>query len=398
MKNHYDCLIIGAGAAGLMTAMTAGKRNKSVCIIEHNKKPAEKIRISGGGRCNFINIHQSPQAYLSNNLHFCKSALSQYTQNDFIELVKKHQIPFHEKTLGQLFCDKSANDIINMFLKECYSVGVELLLEAHVIDIVFKDNIYNIIIEKQGIKISITALSLVVATGGLSIPKMGATDFGYRIAQQFDIKLTHRRAGLVPLIFSDDLLDYCKSLAGLSIDAIVSYNKISFQEGLLFTHRGLSGPSILQISSYWQLGDVITINLLPYLNVMDFLKFKKQTSKQDIKSVLMETALPKRLIEAILEKLNLFGRIAEMPDTHLKKLADNINNWQVKPAGTEGYRTAEVTLGGIDTNELSSKTMEAKKQNNLYFVGEVIDVTGHLGGFNFGWAWASGFACGQHIN
>lgn len=396
-QKNYDCIIIGAGAAGLMTAITAGKRGKSVCVLEHSKKPAEKIRISGGGRCNFINIHQSPEAFLSGNTHFCKSALSQFTQHDFIKLVEKHNIQYHEKTLGQLFCDHSAKEIIDLFLTECNAVNAEICLNTTVQTIEYHNNLYHITIMHNQTESILQAKSLVIATGGLSIPKMGATDFGYKIAQQFSLKGTPKRAGLVPLTFQNTLLEFCKNLAGLSVDAIVSCGKTQFQEGLLFTHRGLSGPSILQISSYWHEGQAIIINLLPNLDIMRLLKAKKTTSKQEIKTILLETILPKRLIEAILEVTNLSGQIANIPDIQLQKLADHINKWEIKPAGTEGYRTAEVTLGGVDTSELSSKTMMARKQENLYFIGEVIDVTGHLGGYNFGWAWASGFACGQSI-
>jgi len=397
MKLHYDCIIIGAGAAGLMAASVAGQRGKSVCIIEHAKKPAEKIRISGGGRCNFINLYQSPAQYLSGNAHFCKSALSQFTQHDFINMVTKHHIKYHEKTLGQLFCDHTSQDIINMLLDMCKHGNVDINLKTTVRNISYQNDIYQLNVIKDNQEYIIKTNALVIATGGLSIPKMGATDFGYQIAQQFNIPLTPRRAGLVPLTFQADLLEFCKNLAGLSVDAIISYKKTQFQEGLLFTHRGLSGPSILQISSYWQEGDTICINLLPNMDLLAFLKEKKQTSKQEIQSVLAETNLPKRLSDAILQKENISGRLADLPDKILIKLSTHIQQWHIKPSGTEGYRTAEVTLGGVDTNALSSKTMAAKKQKNLYFIGEVVDVTGHLGGFNFGWAWSSGFVCGQNI-
>lgn len=388
----YDVIIIGAGAAGLMCGMTAGARGKSVLILDHAKKPAEKIRISGGGRCNFINIHQSPSAYLSGNQHFCKSALSRYTQHDFINLVQKHGISYHEKTLGQLFCDHSAKDIIGMLLKECANASAKIQLET-TINAIKYDDLYHI----QTNNGAFSAHNIVIATGGLSIPKMGATDFGYRIAKQFGLKVTATSAGLVPLTFENDLLTFCKNLSGLSVDAIVTTQKTSFREGLLFTHRGLSGPSILQISSYLAPNTPITVNLCPDMDVFAFLKQQKNTSKQDIINILPQTTLPKRLSDAILEELNLAGKIAELSDKNLQKLADRIHKWQIIPSGTEGYRTAEVTLGGVSTSEVSSKTMEAKKQKGLYFIGEVIDVTGHLGGFNFGWAWASGFVCGESV-
>ena len=388
----YDVIIIGAGAAGLMCGMTAGAKGKSVLILDHAKKPAEKIRISGGGRCNFINIHQSPSAYLSDNSHFCKSALSRYTQNDFIDLVEKHDIAYHEKTLGQLFCDYSAKDIINMLLTECTKNGVKIQLET-TINTVKYDVLYHISTNKGDFQ----AKNMVIATGGLSIPKMGATDFGYRIAKQFGLKLTPLSAALVPLTFENDLLAFCKNLSGLSVDAIVTTQKISFREGLLFTHRGLSGPSILQISPYWVPNTPIIVNLCPDLDIFVFLKAQKETSKQDITNILSQTPLPKRLSDTILEELNISGKIAEISDKKLQKISDRIHKWQIIPSGTEGYRTAEVTLGGVSTSELSSKTMESKKQKGLYFIGEVVDVTGHLGGFNFGWAWASGFVCGENI-
>jgi predicted Rossmann fold flavoprotein len=401
MKSAYDVVIIGGGAAGLMCASVAGSREKSVCVIEHGTKPAEKIRISGGGRCNFINIHQSPQAYLSDNTHFCKSALTQFTQHDFIKMVENHKIAYHEKTLGQLFCDNSAHDIINMLLQECKNHNVHICLNTTIENINYADadadadadTVYSI---KTNNGITQTK-SLVIATGGLSIPKMGATPFGYKIAEQFNIKVTPLRAGLVPLTFQNDVLEFCKNLAGVSVDAVITYDAIQFQEGLLFTHRGLSGPSILQISSYWQQGHAIQINLLPNTDIFTFLKHKKSTSKQDITTVLFETDLPKRLSLALLETLDITGKIADMPDKKLQAIANHVHHWHITPSGTEGYRTAEVTVGGIDTSELSSKTMEAKNQKGLYFIGEVVDVTGHLGGFNFGWAWSSGYACGNAI-
>ncbi len=393
MKSAYDCVIIGGGAAGLMCAGVAGSRGKSVCVIDHSTKPAEKIRISGGGRCNFINIHQSPQAYLSDNSHFCKSALTQFTQHDFIKMVEKYKIAYHEKTLGQLFCDNSAHDIINMLLQECKNYHVDICLSTKIDSIHYADTLYTIE-TNNGIT---QTKSLVIATGGLSIPKMGATPFGYQVAEQFNIKVTPLKAGLVPLTFQNDVLEFCKNLAGVSVDAVITYNTVKFQEGLLFTHRGLSGPSVLQISSYWQHGHRIHINLLPHTDIFTVLKHKKSTSKQDITTVLFETELPKRLSVAILESLDITGKIADMPDKKLQAIANHVHHWHITPSGTEGYRTAEVTVGGIDTSELSSKTMEAKNQKGLYFIGEVVDVTGHLGGFNFGWAWSSGYACGNAV-
>ncbi len=388
----YDVIVIGAGAAGMMCAIEAGKRGRRVWLIDHAKKPAEKIRISGGGRCNFTNIKAAPKNFLSANPHFCKSALKQYTQKDFISLVEKHHIPYHEKKLGQLFCDETAQDIIAMLLKECADAGVTIDMETSVGNIQKHDDSFSL---KTNIG-KVRCQSLVIATGGLSIPKIGATKFGYEIARQFDLKLTPTRAGLVPLTFQSKLLERCKALTGLSVEATVSCGKTSFSEGLLFTHRGLSGPSILQISSYWHEGQQIVVNLAPNVNILDFLKTSRQKQpKQNVHNALTKH-LPKRLAVSICEDQGIGGRLADLSDKKLATLATAINDWRVKPAGSEGYRTAEVTLGGVDTGELSSKTMEAKKQPGLYFIGEVVDVTGHLGGFNFQWAWSSGYVAGQY--
>lgn len=376
-----------------MCAIEAAKHGKSVILLDHAKKPAEKIRISGGGRCNFINLYQSPEAFISNNPHFCKSALSRFTQHDFIKMVEQHDIAYHEKTLGQLFCDQSSKDIIAMLLQQCKEYGVKLWLDTPILSVSYIEGYYRVE-TKQTI---IQATSLVIATGGLSIPKMGATDFGYQIAKQFGLKVIPCRAGLVPFRVNESLGALCKHLSGLSLDAEVCCGKQCFREGLLFTHRGLSGPSILQISSYWKQGDRIRINLLPEYDIFPYLKEQKQSSKKDIATILGETNLPKRLVQVILAELSLSGRMAEMADKTLEMLANRVHRWEIIPSGTEGYRTAEVTLGGIDTAEISSQTMESKQQPNLYFIGEVVDVTGHLGGFNFGWAWASGFVCGQEI-
>lgn len=393
MQKSYDVIIIGAGAAGLMCALTAGARKRSVLLLDHAKKTAEKIRISGGGRCNFTNIHCSPANFLSQNPHFCKSALSQYTQFDFLDMVQKHGIQYHEKKLGQLFCDQSSQQIIDMLLSECSENGVEYKNETTV-DAVKKQDSGYLIQTSRG---NVTAQNLVIATGGLSIPKIGATKFGYDIAKQFGLNIIETRAGLVPLTFSDSTLERCKNLSGVSVEASVSAHKTSFAEGLLFTHRGLSGPSILQISSYWQEGDDIEVNLADGQNALDILKSKKQSNpRQDIQTVATDI-LPKRLAEDICSHLSLSGNIADQSEKKLRALAGAINHWRIKPSGTEGYRTAEVTLGGLDTNHLSSKTMECKEHKGLYFIGEVIDVTGHLGGFNFQWAWSSGYVAGMNI-
>ena len=393
MKAKYDVIVIGAGAAGLMCAAEAGKRGRSVWLVDHASKLAEKIRISGGGRCNFTNIYASPEAYLSQNKHFCKSALAQYTQHDFIAEVERHGIAYHEKTLGQLFCDKSANQIIEMLDVSCQNADVRRDMETSVESITATDAGYELKTSKG----TAECQSLVIATGGLSIPKIGATSFGYNIAEQFGLNVLPLRAGLVPLTFQAELLERCKALAGISVDAVVSCGKISFAEGLLFTHRGLSGPSILQISYYWQEGQELTINLAPHVEIYDeLLKLKTSTPKADVLTTIQKY-LPKRLAESICNDVGISGRLAELSDKALKSLAEAINSWCVKPSGTEGYRTAEVTLGGVDTNELSSKTMEAKKQPGLYFIGEVVDVAGHLGGYNFQWAWSSGYVAGQSV-
>ena len=394
MNKNFDVVVIGAGAAGLMCAIEAGKRNKKVLIIEHSSKIAEKIRISGGGRCNFTNLNSNSENFLSNNKHFCKSAFSKYTQNDFIDLVKKHKIKFHEKKFGQLFCDHSAKDIIEMLITECEIQKVEISLNTEIKSLIREENVYILETENKG---KFICSSLVIATGGLSIPKIGASDYGYKIANQFNLKVTSLYPALVPLTFKDDILEFCKSLAGVSIEASVKINKTIFNEGLIFTHRGISGPSILQISSYWKPDRSIEVNLLP-LNSMDkTLKERRvKTPKQNISNVLSDF-LPNKLAIAITSLLNTNQKIGEASNSTLNKISNFINKLNVLPTGTEGYRTAEVTLGGIDTNEINSATMECKKYSGLYFIGEVVDVTGHLGGHNFQWAWSSGYVAGQNV-
>ena len=394
MNRNFEVIVIGAGAAGLMCAIEAGKRNKKVLIIEHSSKIAEKIRISGGGRCNFTNLYSNSENFLSNNKHFCKSAFSKYTQNDFIDLVKKHKIKFHEKKFGQLFCDHSAKDIIEMLITECEIQKVEISLNTEIKSVIREENLYILETENKG---KFICSSLVIATGGLSIPKIGASDFGYKIANQFNLKVTNLYPALVPLTFKDDILEFCKSLAGVSIEASVKINKTIFNEGLIFTHRGISGPSILQISSYWKPDRSIEVNLLP-LNSMDkTLKERRvKTPKQNISNVLSDF-LPNKLAMAITSLLNTNQKIGEASNSTLNKISNFINKLNVLPTGTEGYRTAEVTLGGIDTNEINSATMECKKYSGLYFIGEVVDVTGHLGGHNFQWAWSSGYVAGQNV-
>ncbi|MDA7553612.1 NAD(P)/FAD-dependent oxidoreductase [Candidatus Pelagibacter sp.] len=392
MSIQYDVIIVGAGAAGMMSAIEAGKRGRKVLLVDHYKKIGEKIRISGGGRCNFTNINTNPNKFLSQNPKFVRSALSQYTQNDFINLINKHEIKFHEKKLGQLFCDHSAQQIVEMLLKECELANVTVLKEF-IIKSVEKDN-DQYLVSTETEKYS--SESLIVATGGLSVPKIGATSFGYEIAKKFDHNIIETLPALVPLTFNEKILEICKELTGLSVEAIVSFNKVLFQEGMLFTHRGLSGPSILQISSYWKQGDNIKVNLSPKLNVYQLLEEKRKLNpKFDILNIVSEI-LPKRLAQIICNENNVSGNISELSNKILKKLSENINSWLINPTGSEGYRTAEVTLGGVDTKELSSKTMMSNKHNNLFFIGEVMDVTGHLGGYNFQWAWSSGYVAGQY--
>ena len=394
MNRNFEVIVIGAGAAGLMCAIEAGKRNKKVLIIEHSSKIAEKIRISGGGRCNFTNLYSNSENFLSNNKHFCKSAFSKYTQNDFIDLVKKHKIKFHEKKLGQLFCDNSAKDIIEMLITECEIQKVEISLNTEIKSVMREENLYILETENKG---KFICSSLVIATGGLSIPKIGASDFGYKIANQFNLKVTNLYPALVPLTFKDDILEFCKSLAGVSIEASVKINKTIFNEGLIFTHRGISGPSILQISSYWKPDRSIEVNLSPLNSMHKTLKERRvKTPKQNISNVLSDF-LPNKLALAITSLLNTNQKIGEASNSTLNKISNFINKLNVLPTGTEGYRTAEVTLGGIDTNEINSATMECKKYSGLYFIGEVVDVTGHLGGHNFQWAWSSGYVAGQNV-
>ena len=392
MSIQYDVIIVGAGAAGMMSAIEAGKRGRKVLLVDHYKKIGEKIRISGGGRCNFTNINTNPNKFLSQNPKFVRSALSQYTQNDFINLINKYEIKFHEKKLGQLFCDHSAQQIVEMLLKECELANVTVLKEFIIKNIEKDNDQYLVSTETE----QYSSESLIVATGGLSVPKIGATSFGYEIAKKFDHNIIETLPALVPLTFNEKILEICKELTGLSVEAIVSFNKVLFQEGMLFTHRGLSGPSILQISSYWKQGDNIKVNLSPKLNVYQLLEEKRKLNpKFDILNIVSEI-LPKRLAQIICSENNVSGNISELSNKILKQLSENINSWLINPTGSEGYRTAEVTLGGVDTKELSSKTMMSNKHNNLFFIGEVVDVTGHLGGYNFQWAWSSGYVAGQY--
>jgi len=390
----YDVVIIGAGAAGLMCAIESGKRGRKTLLIDHAKSVGEKIRISGGGRCNFTNIHASPDDYISNNPFFCVSALKRYTQFDFIDLVEKYNIAYHEKTLGQLFCDKSSKQIINMLVSECEKSGVEIVVNNKVHNIINNDDGFNLSTDDSK---TIKTSSLVIATGGPSIPKMGSTGWGYDVAKQFSLNIISPKAALVPFTLDKKTIPNPETLSGISLEVIVSCNNKSFREGLLFTHKGLSGPSILQISSYWKNGDAISINFLPDIDIFTELKkIKEKYPKQEIQKYLT-TLLPKRLALNICERYKYKGRLADISNKHLQTIADSINKWEITPNGTEGLKKAEVTRGGVDTDELSSKTFEAKKIKGLYFIGEVVDVTGHLGGFNFQWAWSSGHAAGQYV-
>lgn len=394
MKTKFDVAVIGAGAAGMMCAAEAGKRGKKVLLIDHYHKLGEKIRISGGGRCNFTNIHTRPESFLSNNPHFCRSALARYTPQDFIKLVDQHGIKWHEKTLGQLFCDDSAVLIINMLKTECDRAKVETHMSC-VVNSVSR--------EKDGFSVKtahgdFSAAALVIATGGLAVPKIGATPFGYKIAEQFGLKIVPPRAALVPLSFDPEALAQYGDLSGLSLDAEVSCHNGSFREALLLTHRGLSGPAILQVSSYWQNGSAkepIHINVLPDPAVVDWLT-EQRSSRIQFNNLLSER-LPRRFAQQWCEAHRLTMPAIQLSDKAFAGALAELQDWQVKPSGTLGYNKAEVTLGGVDTHALSSKTMQANDVPGLYFIGEVVDVTGHLGGFNFQWAWSSGFAAGQAI-
>ena len=388
----FDVVIIGAGAAGMMSAAVAGQRGRKVLVLESAKAPGEKIRISGGGRCNFTNLHASPAQFLSANPHFCISALSRYTQQDFIALVERYRIDWHEKILGQLFCDRSAGQIIDMLLAEMKKADVQLRLNAKVQYVEKAPAGFTLQLASGEV---LECGALVVATGGKSIPKMGATDFGYRLAQQFGIGVTETCAALVPLVFEGELLEQLKALAGVAVPARVGCGKTSFEEALLFTHRGLSGPAILQISSYWREGEEIAIDLLPGTDVLDALRAARQQNGKQSPHNFLAGLLPRRLAKEIADTSDYAGTLGAQRQENLQKLAAQVNDWRIVPAGTEGYRTAEVTSGGVDTSGLDSKTMQAKSVPGLYFIGEVVDVTGWLGGYNFQWAWSSGWCAGM---
>ncbi|UFS76978.1 NAD(P)/FAD-dependent oxidoreductase [Tardiphaga sp. 37S4] len=391
--NTADVVILGAGAAGLMCAGIAGQRGRSVMLLEQARAPGEKIRISGGGRCNFTNLHTTPANFLSQNPQFCKSALNGFTQQDFIALVEKYRIAYHEKTRGQLFCDGSSQQVIDMLLDENRRGDAQMRLGVGILGVTKNESGF-VVATDQG---EYRSQSLVVATGGPSIPKMGASAFGYKLAQQFGLKMIAPRAALVPLTFDVAALAQFKDLAGVAVDAVVSVGKTKFDEALLFTHRGLSGPAILQISSYWRDGLDVVIDMAPTRDVLVALKeARRERPRQELATVLGDI-LPKRLAQMIADNIVGPPRLADFSDKLLASVAAAVKEWRVRPNGTEGYRTAEVTLGGVDTTELSSKTFEATSVPGLYFIGEVIDVTGHLGGFNFQWAWSSGVAAGRHV-
>lgn len=392
---QFDVVVIGAGAAGMFCAAQAGQGGCRVLLLDNGKKAGRKILMSGGGRCNFTNMYAEPAAYISNNPHFCKSALARYTQWDFIELVSRYDIAYHEKTLGQLFCDESAQQIVDLLLKECDLGQVTLRLRSEVLSVEKTDD--GFLLTVNGEKVS--ARSLVVAAGGLSMPGLGATPFGYKLAEQFGLKVLPTRAALVPFTLHKPLLDHLQTLSGVSVPAVVTAeNGVTFKESILFTHRGLSGPAILQLSSYWQPGEYVSVNLLPGVDLEAFLNAERVAHpNQSVKNTLAQK-LPKRLVECL-------QTLGQLPDVTLKQLnapqqaelIDTLQQWRVQPNGTEGYRTAEVTLGGVDTRELSSKTMAANQVPGLYFIGEVVDVTGWLGGYNFQWAWSSAWACAQAL-
>jgi predicted Rossmann fold flavoprotein len=389
-----DVIVLGAGAAGLMCAIEAGKRGRKVVVLERNKKPGAKILVSGGGRCNFTNVETPAEAYVSRNLHFSKSALSRFTPEDFLEKVKAHGIPFHEKKLGQLFCDRSARDILQMLLSECETAGIAILLGRDIADVRREDGMFIVETDRE----SLSAPSLVVATGGLSLPQVGATDLGYEIARQFGLEIVPTAPALDGFRLDPNLLTRLKDLAGVSLDTIVSVDGFSFRENILFTHLGLSGPAALQASLYWRTGEEILLNLLPETNVGDWLIERKEAGSTALVKNELAAHFPKRFAETFCAlHFPTPEPLARIADKSLRELGSILNRWTILPVGTVGYERAEVTRGGVATEELSSKTMESKKIPGLYFIGEVVDVTGQLGGYNFQWAWASGWVAGQYV-
>jgi predicted Rossmann fold flavoprotein len=391
--DSFDVVVIGAGAAGMMCAAEAGKRGRSVLILDHAAKPGEKIRISGGGRCNFTNLNAAPANFISQNPSFAISALRRYTQRDFIALVERYGIAYHEKTLGQLFCDGSSKQIIDLLLNEMRQANVELRLSTSVESVEKASEGFALKLSHS----SVQCRSLVAATGGKSIPKMGATGFGYDLAQQFGLKVVETRPALVPLTLEPTMLERVTPLAGVSVDAVAACRKATFAEAMLFTHRGLSGPAILQISSYWREGDEIVLSMLSGVDLYEELRAARAQNGRQALQTALSAFLPKRLAQLIAETEKGPANLADYSDKRLRAIDEAVNRWRFKPAGSEGYRTAEVTLGGVDTRELDSRTMEAKAVPGLYFIGEVVDVTGWLGGYNFQWAWSSGWCAGQAV-
>ena len=391
---NFDVVVIGAGAAGMMCAVEAGKRGRSVLVVDHAAAAGEKIRISGGGRCNFTNTRTSPSQFISSNPRFASSALRRYRPADFIAWIDRHGIAHHEKTLGQRFCDGSAKEVIAMLLGEMAQAGVVLRLRTSVTAIEREDQCFALTLS-DGQKVR--AMSVVVATGGKSIPKMGATGYGYEVARQFGLGLVDTRPGLVPLTFEPRTLEPLKALAGVSVEAVVGCGKTRFPEAMLFSHRGLSGPAILQISSYWREGGEIEVAMASGVDVLAFLKAARTDRARQSPLTVLSDLLPRRLAQAVLEPMSLAGNMADQPNRVLEAINAAVNAWTLKPVGSEGYRTAEVTLGGVDTDELDPRTMEAREVPGLYFIGEVVDVTGWLGGYNFQWAWSSGWCAGQAV-
>ena len=392
VQEYYDVVIIGAGAAGLMCGIEAGNRGRKVLIIDHANRVGKKILISGGGRCNFTNLSASPDDYESQNPYFCISALKSYTPDDFIYLVDSHNIPYYEKKLGQLFCQGTSREIVDMLVTECARSGVKIELDCNVRGVQLLNNFQTTTDDKL-----VQSDSLVMATGGTSIPQMGSTRFTYQIAQQFGLPVTEVRPGLVPLTFSGARLEFCQSIAGLSIPSIVSSNGYQFEENILFTHKGISGPAILQISSHWKEKNPIAIDLLPNFDLLSYLKSERSLHPRSALTTILSKPLPRNFVRALSESYLPDKPINMLSDKDLDNIVTKLKKWELYPSGTEGYRTAEVSLGGVDTSKLSSRTMEANDIPGLYFIGEAVDVTGPLGGYNFQWAWASGFAAGQYV-
>ena len=401
-NKQYDVVVLGAGAAGLMCAITAAQRSKSVLVLEKSNKVGKKILMSGGGRCNFTNLFVEAEHFISKNPHFCKSALKRFTPQDFISMVEKHKIAYEEKKHSQLFCINSSKDILNMLLAECNDLGVQILTDIDVesvkkLEAADQGMRYQIVTQSKLNQSIISCISLVVATGALSIPTLGGSGFGYELAKQFKLPLVPRHASLVPFMFTESIKNICEQLSGVSTYVMISCNKKSFEESMLFTHRGISGPVVLQISNYWHPGDEIYINLMPNINAQDILLTEKDKHNKITLQKYLNYHLPKALVLQLQElwwSIHKDKPLSEISNAELRSIGNRLNSWSLKPSSTEGYRTAEVTWGGVDTNAIDSKTIEARNPPGLYFIGEVVDVTGHLGGYNFQWAWSSGYSAG----